>query len=93
MKNIDIIMPEISRFYGIVIMLYINEHNPPHFHVKYGEYLAEVDMQTLKIIRGRLPKRAYSLVLEWAAEHREELMENWYLARQQKNLNKIQPLE
>jgi len=86
-------MPEISRFYGIVIMLYINEHNPPHFHVKYAEHLAEVDMQTLKIIRGSLPKRAYSLVLEWAAEHREELLDNWNLARQHKDLNKINPLD
>ena len=86
-------MPEVSRFYGIIIMLYINEHNPPHFHVKYGEYLAEVDIQTLKVIRGNLPRRAYSLVLEWASEHRDELMNNWDLARQQKNLNKIKPLE
>ena len=86
-------MPEISRFYGIVIMLYINEHNPPHFHVKYAEYLAEIDIQTLKVIRGSLPKRAYSLVLEWAAEHREELLTNWNLAREQQSLNKIKPLE
>jgi len=86
-------MPEISRFYGIIIMLYINEHNPPHFHVKYAEYLAEVDIQTLKLIRGNLPKRAYSLVLEWAAEHREELLENWNLARQQKQPYTIKPLE
>ena len=89
----DLVMPEVSRFYGIVIMLYINEHNPPHFHVKYAEYLAEIDIQTLKIIDGSLPKRAYSLVLEWAVEHREELMENWNLARKQLNLIKIKPLE
>ena len=86
-------MPEVSRFYGIIIMLYINEHNPPHFHVKYVEHVAEIDIQTLKIIKGSLPKRAYALVLEWATEHREELMENWNLARNQMNLNKIKPLD
>ena len=85
-------MPEISRFYGIIIMLYINEHHPPHFHVKYAEYLAEIEIQTLEIIAGSLPKRAYSLVLEWAVEHREELMHNWNLAREHKSLNKIEPL-
>ena len=86
-------MPEISRFYGIIIMLYINEHNHPHFHVKYAEYLAEIDIKTLNIIAGSLPKRAYALVLEWAVEHREELMNNWILAREEKVLNKIKPLE
>jgi len=86
-------MPEISRFYGIIIMLYINEHNPPHFHVKYTEHIAEIDINTLKIIAGSLPKRAYSLVLEWASEHREELLLNWDLAREHKILNKIKPLE
>ena len=85
-------MLEISRFYGIIIMLNINEHNLPYFHVKYAEDLAEIDIQTLKIIAGSLPKRVYSLVLEWAAEHREELMHNWNLAREHKSLNKIEPL-
>jgi hypothetical protein len=85
-------MPEISRFYGLIITLYVNEHNPPHFHVRYAEYLAEVDIRTLEIINGSLPKRAYSLVLEWATEHREELMKNWDLAQSQKTLEKIKPL-
>ena len=85
-------MPEISRFYGIVITLYFNDHNPPHFHVRYAEHLAEVDMQTLEIISGYLPKRAYALVVEWATEHREELVKNWNLAQNQENLNKIKPL-
>ncbi len=85
-------MPEVSRFYGIIIMLYVNEHNPPHFHVRYAEYLAEVDIRTLDIINGSLPKRAYSLVLEWAIEHRDELMNNWNLAQNQKNIKKIKPL-
>jgi len=85
-------MLEISRFYGIIIMLNINEHNLPYFHVKYAEDLAEIDIQTLKIIARSLPKQAYSSVLEWAAEHRQELMHNWSLAREHKSLNKIEPL-
>jgi hypothetical protein len=86
-------MPEISRFYGIVIALYYNEHNPPHFHVKYGEFAAEVDIRTLQLLKGELPKRAKSMVLEWADEHRDELMINWELARQKHELKKIEPLK
>lgn len=54
-------MPEISRFYGIIIAMYYNEHNPPHFHAKYGEFQAEIDIRTLQIIKGELPKRAKTL--------------------------------
>lgn len=86
-------MPEICRFYGIVIALYYNEHNPPHFHVKYGDYAAEVSITTLEIINGELPRRAKLLVLEWADEHRNELMENWKLAREMKELKRIDPLK
>lgn len=86
-------MPEISRFYGIIIALYYNEHNPPHFHAKYADYQAEIDIITLQIISGDLPKRAKLLVLEWADEHRTELMEDWDLARQMQTLKKIEPLK
>lgn len=86
-------MPEISRFYGIIIALYYNEHNPPHFHAKYGDYQAEIDIRTLQILNGELPKRAKTLVLEWADEHREELMTDWELARQNSALNRIEPLK
>ena len=58
-------MPEISRFYGIIIAMYYNEHNPPHFHAKYGEFKAEIDIKTLQILKGEIPKRAKALVLEW----------------------------
>jgi hypothetical protein len=53
-------MPEVSRFYGIIIALYYNEHNPPHFHAKYGEFQAEIDIRTLQILNGEIPKRAKS---------------------------------
>jgi hypothetical protein len=86
-------MPEVSRFYGIIIALYYNEHNPPHFQAKYGEFQAEIVINTLQILNGELPKRAKTLVLEWADEHREELMQDWELARQKSELKAIEPLK
>lgn len=85
-------MPEVSRFYGIIIAMYFNEHNPPHFHAKYAEYLAEVDIKTLQILKGELPKRAKAMVLEWADDHREDLLQDWELARQKLELKNIEPL-
>ena len=73
--------------------MFFNEHNPPHFHARYGEAQAEIDIQTLRIIQGDLPRRAKAMVLEWAEEHREELMENWDLARKMCLLKNIKPLE
>jgi hypothetical protein len=86
-------MPEISRFYGIIIKMYFVDHNPPHFHAEYGEYVAEYDIQTLKIIAGKLPGRANALVLEWASIHREELMKNWEKTQTPERLDKIEPLD
>ncbi len=86
-------MPEVCRFYGIIIAFYYNEHNPPHFHAKYGEFVAEIEISTLQILKGELPKRAKSMVLEWADEHREELSQDWQLARQNHELMKIEPLK
>jgi len=86
-------MPEISRFFGIIIGMFFNEHNPPHFHARYGEFQAEIEIQTLRVIEGDLPKRAKAMVLEWAEEHREELMKNWELARKMNEMNQIKPLE
>ncbi len=59
-------MPEISRFYGIVIKMYFDDHLPPHFHAEYGEYEVLVNTNTLAIISGKLPSRALGLVIEWA---------------------------
>lgn len=69
------------------------EHNPPHFHALYAEYEALIDIQTLEVIEGRLPRRALSMVLEWASEHRTELMEDWKLCRAKQLPKPIQPLE
>ncbi len=74
-------MPEISRFFGIVIAMYYKDHFPPHFHAKYGGNRCAFSIEELKMIEGELPRRATSLVLEWAFQHRDELMANWERAR------------
>ncbi|MCD7846389.1 MAG: DUF4160 domain-containing protein [Oscillospiraceae bacterium] len=72
-------MPAISRFYGIIIKMYFqqSEHNPPHFHAVYGEYVGALDIQTLEMIEGDLPAKGQALVREWAALHRDELLTIW----------------
>jgi hypothetical protein len=85
-------MPEISRFLGIVVRMYINEHNPPHFHAIYGEYEITLDIMT-GVVSGKFPRRALKLVLDWYLLHQDELVENWELAKNKKPLNKIEPLE
>ena len=86
-------MPEISRFLGIVIAMYFNEHNPPHFHARYGSEKAEIAIDGFAVLAGHLPPRVLGLVMEWAALHRQELMDDWELARQNATLKKISPLE
>ncbi len=85
-------MPEISRFFGIVIAMYYKEHAPPHFHAKYGDHRAAFSIEELKLIEGELPSRVIALVLEWAFQHRAELMDDWELSSAKKPLNKITPL-
>ena len=85
-------MPELSRFYGIVIKMYYNDHNPPHFHAKYGRDQVVVDVSTLAVIGGRLPPRATGLVIEWAAQHQAELQEAWEQGRNMAPLDRIEPL-
>ena len=86
-------MPEVSRFFGIIISLNYNEHPPPHFHVRYNDQKALVDIQFLRLIEGRLSPRALGMVIEWATIHKAELQENWQRARRQEPLQKIAPLE
>ena len=85
-------MPEISRFLGIIIYMYFNEHQPPHFHAKYNEFRASISIETLGLLEGHLPSRVMSLVVEWGMEHREELMENWESLRATGHFRKINPL-
>lgn len=85
-------MPEISRFLGIVITMYYNDHAPPHFHAKYGGYDVTIGIRD-GIVEGPFPRRALNLVLEWYNLHRDELAENWRLSRERKPLRPIDPLE
>ena len=85
-------MPEISRFLGIIIRMFYNEHNPPHFHAYYNEFQVEIRIDTLEILKGNLPKRVLNLVIEWAIEHRTELMNDWELMRNDKAPLPIKPL-
>jgi hypothetical protein len=85
-------MPEISRFLGIIIRFYYREHLPPHFHAEYGEFQAQIAIQSHTIIQGRLPPRVLGLVQEWAELHHEELMACWQQVRSHQTPQKIAPL-
>lgn len=86
-------MPEISRFFGIVIKMFFDDHNPPHFHAEYGSDLALIDIRNLSVFSGRLPPRVIGLVIEWGTLHQQELLADWDRARAQQELQKIAPLE
>lgn len=86
-------MPEISRFFGIVIKMFIDDHNPPHFHAFYGEYEGLVDINSLSIFAGKLPPRVVGLVLEWATLHQKDLLDDWRRAQDHQPLMKIEPLQ
>jgi hypothetical protein len=86
-------MPEISRFYGIVIGMYFRDHARPHFHARYAGRSASVDIRTLEVMSGDLPVRVRSLVVEWAAQHRAELLVDWRLMRAGESPRTIAPLD
>jgi hypothetical protein len=86
-------VPEISRFFGIVIKMFFDDHNPPHFHAEYAGSLALVDIRTLAVFSGRLSPRAMGLVIEWATLYQQELIADWERARSQQDLRPIAPLE
>ncbi len=88
-------VPRISAFYGIVIWMYhdeIHHLGRPHFHARYADDEASIDIETMTIIAGELPPRAARLVTDWAQEHQAELRENWDLARRHQPLRRIDPL-
>ena len=70
-------MPEVARFYGIVVKMFFGDHPPPHFHAVYGEHVGLFNVDTLEMIEGDLPNRARGLVVEWARLHKEELKRMW----------------
>lgn len=85
-------MPEISRFYGIVITMFVSEHNPPHFHVEYQGFRAMITIEE-GIVVGSLPRRILALVFEWLDLHKNELLENWKRVETNQILRKIEPLK
>lgn len=82
-------MPEIARFYGIVIKLYFGDHPPPHFHASYAEFVEVIDIKTLERLEGFLPARAKALVIEWAKVNQNELHKMWVT----QSYHKLPPLE
>lgn len=86
-------MPEVSRFFGISVRMYYDDHNPPHFHAIYSEDEVEVGIDPLTILRGGLPRRAIGMVMEWAAAHQAELLANWQLLNTDQPPNRIDPLD
>jgi hypothetical protein len=86
-------MPEICRFFGIVIKMFYNDHQPPHFHAEYSGSEALILIESLEIYRGELPRRALALVLEWAALNRNDLRRNWQMAQGGGSPQSIPPLE
>jgi hypothetical protein len=86
-------MPELSRFFGIIIRMYYDDHPPPHFHAFYGDLEMQVGIDPIAILNGRLPRRAVSMVVEWAALHQHDLMENWQRLKTQQTTIRIDPLD
>lgn len=86
-------MPEISRFFGIVVSMLYRDHQPPHFHVRYGARRARFGLGPVRWIEGRLSPRVIGLVMEWALIHEDDLLENWDLAQHHRPLKRIAPLE
>ena len=85
-------MPEISRFYGIIIRMFYNEHNPPHFHAEYGEFRIVMNLSD-EVVNGFMPQRALRLIFEWTELHKNELLENWDICQNEDIPNRIAPLK
>ena len=83
-------MPEIARFYGIIIKMFFKpkEHEPAHIHALYNEYVGLFDIRTYEMTEGDMPLRAQQLVKEWMATHRNELLDMW----QTQKIVKLPPL-
>lgn len=86
-------MPEISRFFGIIIAVYYDEHNPPHFHARYAGGKISIGIESLRVLNGSISPRALGLVMEWAVLHKDELMKDWELAKSNQPPLKIEPLK
>ena len=85
-------MPTICMFRGIKIYINWDEHNPPHFHAKYGGEAVSIDINEIDVLEGSIPNKQLKMVLGWTALHQEELLENWELAKNKHELFSIEPL-
>ena len=85
-------MPQISAFYGLIILMNFKDHSPPHFHVWYGDYKVTVTIKE-GIVTGNMPQRALKMVFEWLEQHREELLQEWEKAQKGEQLTQIMPLQ
>lgn len=85
-------MPEISRFFGIIITMFYGDHNPHHFHARYGKYKTAIRIEDFRVIEGDFPPSALGMVIEWASIHKRELMDNWDAAQANRPPKKIDPL-
>ncbi|MFH1321088.1 MAG: DUF4160 domain-containing protein [Bacteroidota bacterium] len=87
-------MPEISRFFGIIITMYADDHPPPHFHARYGEYNARFEIESGDLMEGSFPKKQLRLIQAWTELHRDELIENWEESQKDNpEINKIEPIK
>lgn len=85
-------MAELCRFFGIIIAMFGSDHNPPHIHVRYGDFEVTITIEK-EIVRGEMPAKVLKMVLQWIDLHKEELLKNWENAQQGLKLNKIEPLK
>lgn len=84
-------MPEICRFWGIIIAMFADDHNPPHFHIRYGDYQAIVTIEK-GVVKGEIPSSVLKQVFRWMELHKEELMMNWVRLQNGEEVQKINPL-
>jgi hypothetical protein len=85
-------MPQISAFYGLILLMNFKDHAPPHFHVWYGDYKVTVTIQD-GIVTGNMPQRALKMVFEWLKLHKEELLQEWGKEQKGEPLSQIAPLK
>lgn len=85
-------MPEICRFYGIIVRMFFDDHNPPHFHIEYQDYEASINIED-GVVKGEIPRRALRLVFDWLDLHKDELIENWISIQNTGEFKKIEPLK
>ena len=85
-------MPRISSFYGIIVWIYFDDHNPPHFHATYGEFEILININDFSVYAGNFPGRAFGLLMEWASLHKQELLANWELMKLAQPMMPIEPL-